>query len=68
MRCGNDIHDVLLQAMAGDDPDLLQWFKNDCKENVTPPAVVAKQQGQSLNVHDESSQDSTAEEVPCDGM
>lgn len=54
--------------MAGDDPDLLQWFKNDCKENVTPPTVVAKQQGQSLNVHDESSQDSTAEEVPCDGM
>ena len=55
--------------MARDDPDLLQWFKNDCKENVTPPTVVvAKQQGQSLNVHDESSQDSTAEEVACDGM
>lgn len=58
-----------MQAMAGDDPDLLQWFKSDdCKENVTPPTVVAKQQGQSLNVHDENSQDSITEEVVCDGM
>lgn len=55
--------------MAGDDPELMQLFKNEeCKENVVPPTVdVAKEQGQSLNVHDEGSQDSVAEETVCDG-
>ena len=57
------------QAMAGDDPELTQWFRADnSKENMAPPtASVAKQQGQSSIVHDENSQDSMADEMPCDG-
>ena len=52
-----------VQAMAGDDPELLQWFKtDDCKENMAPPTItVAKQQGQSSVTHDEGSQDGMSE-------
>ena len=55
--------------MAGDDPELTQWFRVDSsKENKAPPTVpVAKQQGQSSIVHDENSQDSLTDEVSCDG-
>ena len=56
--------------MAGDDSELTQWFRADGgKENVTPPTVsVSKQQGQSSIVHDENSQDSLTDELPCDGQ
>ena len=57
------------QAMAGDDPELTQWFRADSsKENKAPPTVpVAKQQGQSSIVNDENSQDSLTDEMPCEG-
>ena len=65
--------------MAADDNDLLQWFtgtntssgtgSGGDKENLAPPTVyVARQQGQSSSVMDESSQDSLPEDaVSCDG-
>ena len=50
--------------MAGDDTELLSWFKPDGKENLAPPTVsVAKQQGQSSLVVDEASQDSLPDDM-----
>ena len=56
--------------MAGDDPELVQWFSTDCtKENVAPPTMsVARQQGQTSVVIDEASQDSIPDEALCDGQ
>lgn len=59
--------------MAGDDPELLQWFKQgdhgNSKENIAPPTIrIARQQGQSSLVIDEASQDSnTDDSIQCDG-
>ena len=65
--------------MAADDTDLLQWFtgtntssgtgSGGDNENLAPPTVsVAKQQGQSSSVMDESSQDSLPDDAAsCDG-
>ena len=67
----------MFQAMAADDADLLHWFtgtnsgtgSGGDKENLVPPTVsVARQQGQSSSVMDESSQDSIPDDaVSCDG-
>ena len=67
------LHFVWLQAMAADDGELLQWFTDSSstrdKENLAPPTVsVARQQGQSSVMMDESSQDSIPDDVSlCDG-